>query len=44
MVSFRGTYWLSVLKKSLKKKEMEIEKEIVEVLQQATDQRKKAGK
>ena len=32
------------LKMSSKKKETRIEKEIVEVLQQASDRRKKAGK
>ena len=35
---------LDVLKKSLKKKETGKEKEIVEVLQQASGRRKKTGK
>ena len=35
---------LDALKKSSKKKETGIEKEIVDVLQQASDRRKKTGK
>ena len=35
---------LDFLKKSSKKKETGIEKKLVEVLQQATDHRKKTGK
>ena len=36
--------FLDALKKSSKNKEMGIEKEIVEVLQQASERRKKTGK